>query len=299
MTFPCHASAPATCDDHTAVAARRRGLLRAAVVTALIAIAAPAAAADWLDDTLRGSYSNTAPVHWEGINFGATLGLSNMTTDFGNSSSALVAYSLRNTTVQNEFSPSSWTTLPSNTTNGRQYSIFLGYNVQWSELVLGLDGSYNRPSSLTSSARDSISRIVTTSDTYVNTVSVTAQSSLKLVDYATMRVRAGYAFGQFLPYAVVGAAVGRLNYATTATTTVSGNSPSIAAPNNTYGPVTDVQSSSKDGAIVPGFVVGLGLDVAIMPNVFLRGEWEFVGFAPVGGIRAVVNTGRVGVGLRF
>ena len=40
-------------------------------------------------------------------------------------------------------------------------------------------------------------------------------SSLKLTDYATFRGRAGYAFGQFLPYAFVGAAVGRMNYSTT------------------------------------------------------------------------------------
>jgi opacity protein-like surface antigen len=152
---------------------------------------------------------------------------------------------------------------------------------------------------LEASASDTIRRQVTTSDTFVNSVDITAQSSLKLIDYATMRVRAGYAYGQFLPYAVLGAAVGRFNYATTATTTVSGNSTTIPPPNNVYGPHTDVQTKAKDGAIVGGFVVGLGMDVAILPNMFLRGEWEFVGFAPVSGIRTGINTGRVGVGMRF
>ena len=41
------------------------------------------------------------------------------------------------------------------------------------------------------------------------------------------------------------------------------------------------------------------MDVAVTTNVFLRGEWEYVGFAPVSGIRAGLNTGRVGVGVRF
>jgi hypothetical protein len=50
------------------------------------------------------------------LNFGVQLGLNNMNTDF--SASSLVAYSLRNTTLENEFSPSSWATMPSNTTNG-------------------------------------------------------------------------------------------------------------------------------------------------------------------------------------
>lgn len=260
-------------------------------------------AADWPQsepEPLRGSYSEpTRSIRWDGINLGVHLGVSNMNTDFGNSSSSLIAYSLRNTTLQNEFQPSTWTTLPSNTTNGRQYGGFLGYAVQWDELVLGIDGAYNRPSTMESSASDTIARQVTTSDTFVNQVNITSSSSLKLVDYATIRARAGYAFGQFLPYAVIGGAVGRFNYANSATTITSGNSPSIAPPNNTYGPVTDTQSDSKDNAIVGGFVVGLGMDVALLPNVFLRGEWEFVAFAPVGGIRANLNTARVGLGVRF
>ncbi len=125
-------------------------------VAVLVIAALPvtcAQAADWPETEsapLRGSYSApqaASPLRWDGINFGVHLGMSNMNTDFGNSSSSLIAYSLRNTTLQDEFQPSSWTTLPSNTTNGRQYGAFLGYAVQWDELVLGVDGAYNRPSS--------------------------------------------------------------------------------------------------------------------------------------------------------
>jgi outer membrane immunogenic protein len=298
MTFLCRVSAPVPNKVRIAVAARRRKLLCAAAVAALTAMgAAPALAADWLDNTLRGTIANNAPVRWEGVNFGATMGLSNMTTNFGSSTSTLVAYSLRNTTVENEFSPSSWTALPTNTTNGRQYSLFLGYSMQWNELVLGFDGSYNKPSTLEASARDSIARQVTTSSLVNEALTITAQSQLKLVDYATLRARAGYAMGQFLPYAVVGAAVGRFNYATTATVHDVGTplAGSTVTAFNTF----DTQTSAKDGVVVGGFLVGLGMDIAIFPNVFLRGEWEYVGFAPVNGIRAGVNTGRLGVGLRF
>jgi opacity protein-like surface antigen len=259
-----------------------------------------ARAADWVDDTLRGSYSSSkAPVRWDGVQFGGSLGLSSMTTDFGNSSSELIAYSLRNTTLEAEARPSSWTTLPTNTTNSRQYGLFIGYNMQWSELVLGFDLGYNKPANLEANAIDSIFRRTTTSDTFVNDVRITAQSSLKVIDYATFRGRAGYSYGQFLPYVVLGGAVARVNYSTVATTTVSGNSPTVPAPNNTYGPITDVQSRGRNGAIIAGFVIGAGIDVAILPNLFLRGEWEYVGLAPIGGIRAGINTGRIGVGLRF
>ena len=43
----------------------------------------------------------------------------------------------------------------------------------------------------------------------VRKASFAASSSLKLIDYATGRVRAGYAFGQFLPYGAAGIAVGQ------------------------------------------------------------------------------------------
>ncbi|MGH6664184.1 MAG: outer membrane protein, partial [Pseudolabrys sp.] len=255
----------------------------------LIAIApAGALAADmpyWPSPVIKTS----GPMRWDGINFGAQLGLSNMNTDFGNSTSDLVAYILRNTEVENQFSPSSWTALPSNTTNGRQLGAFLGYNWQWDELVVGFDAAYNYMSSMQTSASDTISRqVVTTPDNVNNAITITAQSSLKLIDYATARFRAGYTFGQFLPYAVVGGAVGRFNYANSATVHNVGTPPagSPILPFDTL----DTDSSAKNNAVVGGLLGGLGVDVSIFANVFLRAEWEYVAFAPVGGIRANMNT---------
>lgn len=274
------------------------GLLKTVVVagTALAMSAAYARAAD-MPEFLRGS---TAPSYsrWDGVNFGAQFGLTNMNADFGGSASSLVAFALRNTEVEDQFSPSNWTTLPPTTTNGRQYGVFLGYNVQWDQLVIGFDLAYNNVSSLEASASDTISRqVVTTPDNVNNAVTITAQSSLKLIDYATMRARAGYAFGRFLPYAVVGAAVGRFNYANTATVHDVGTPPA-GSPVLPFDTVS-TESNSKNNAVVGGPLVGLGLDVAVIPNVFLRAEWEYIAFATVGGIRANMNTGRVGVGARF
>jgi opacity protein-like surface antigen len=61
----------------------------------------------------------------------------------------------------------------------------------------------------------------------------------------------------------------------------------------------DTESDSKNNAIAGGVLAGLGLDVAVLPNVFVRAEWEYIAFAPVGGIRTTLNTGRVGIGARF
>src|SRR6202158_1065050 len=222
MTCTSHANADGGRRRAAAARAARPALRVCAAAGWLLTAAqfAPAMAADLFDDSfLRGSLSSKSPARWDGVNFGAHIGVANMHTDFGTSTGSLVAFILRNSTLENEARPSGWTTLPSNTTNGRSYGAFLGYNMQWSELVLGVDLAYNRLLSMQSSASDSIRRIVTTSDGVQHDVTISAQSSLKLIDYATLRGRAGYAFGQSLPYAVIGGAVGRFNYSNSATVT--------------------------------------------------------------------------------
>ena len=203
-----------------------------------------AAAADMPDQPfLRGSYlTDNAPrhVHWDGLVFGAQYGWSNLVTAFDD----------LNTQT---------------TTNGSSFGGFVGYNTQWDELVLGIDGGYSRLD-----LAETSSVVVSGSD--VN------KASYKLTDYATFRARAGYAFGQFLPYAFVGGAVGRINYSVT-----------------DNGTVVD----AKDNAYTAGFVAGLGIDVKLLPNVLLRGEWEYVAFAPVSDIRSSTNTARVGIGVLF
>ena len=121
--------------------------LSAWLIAALVA-AGTAQAADWNDNFLRGSLGSTGNMRWDGVNFGGQFGVSNMNTDFGNSTSGLIAYILRNTEVQDQFSPSNWTTLPSTTTNGQQYGAFLGYNWQLDQIVLGFDAAYNRVSNV-------------------------------------------------------------------------------------------------------------------------------------------------------
>ena len=100
-----------------------------------------------------------------------------MDTDFGSSTTQLVAYILRNSTLESEASPSTWTALPHNITNGRNYGAFLGYSVQMEQLVLGVDAAYNRLSSMQASASNSISRRVTTSDNVQHDVTITAQAT--------------------------------------------------------------------------------------------------------------------------
>ena len=122
-------------------------------------------AADWpgAAPVLRGTVS-PGYVRWDGWQAGIQAGFGNMNADFGNSTSSMVAFILRNSTLESEGHPSSWTTLPSNTTTGPVFGGFVGYNWQWSELVVGWDLAYKRPASLNSSASDSLRRLFDTSD---------------------------------------------------------------------------------------------------------------------------------------
>ena len=203
------------------------------------AMSTGASAADMPETILRGStYSEPSPdyMRWDGISFGATFGWTNMTVDYTDAFSSGVH--------------------ATESTNSAQFGGFVGYNMQWETLVLGVEGAHNRPNSLNSSGS-----------------SLGQSATYKLIDYGTVRARAGYAFSQFLPYAFLGGAVGRLNY--------------------------DTPSATRDNAFAPGFEAGLGIDVALMPNVFLRAEYEYVLFGRVGGVRSNISTARAGVGIRF
>jgi len=278
---------------------RLRGVAGLLALFLAAASSGPAAAADLLDTSfLRGSLSG-GPVRWDGVVLGGQIGYQSMNADFGNSTSSQIAFLLRNSTLEDEFAPSGWTTLPNKLTSGQSYGVFLGYNMQWDDLVLGADIAYNKVSHANPSANDSINRIVTLNDatSTSDNVSIAASSSIKLIDYGTFRGRAGYAFGQFLPYAVFGGAVGRFDYTTTSTVTVIQTPTNPPGAPSTFGPVTTTDSQSNKFGY--GFVYGLGMDVAITPNIFLRGEWEYIAFNKVGDIRTTVNTGRVGLGVRF
>jgi outer membrane immunogenic protein len=275
------------------------GIVGLLSVSVTVASNEKATAADWSGGPyLRGSLQPLLGyARWEGFFAGGDVGYSNLNADFGSSTQDQVAYILRNTVIESEFAPSTWTTLPTSVTNSVSYGGFIGYNLQFEQVVLGVDIGYHRPVSMATSVSDSIERQFMTSDGYNNDVRVDAQASLKLVDYGTVRGRVGYAFGRFLPYVLFGGAVGRFDYSHSASVTAFGYDAS-GGGGLPYS-LVQTESESKGGAFSPGIVAGLGLDVSVAPHVFLRGEWEYVDFAAVGNISSYINTGRIGLAVLF
>jgi opacity protein-like surface antigen len=56
------------------------------------------------------------------------------------------------------------------------------------------------------------------------------------------------------------------------------------------------QTSTKNGAFYFGYAAGVGIEICVMPNVFVRGEWEF---DDVQSMHANINSARTAIGVRF
>jgi len=258
-----------------------------------------AAAGDLLDmPILRGS--NTidlgGPTRWDGVYAGAQVGRAFSGTDFSNSTSSLVAFILRNTTIEAENHVSDWTTLGKADTSATSWGAFAGYQTQWDEIVLGVEANYNR-TNMSSAASDSMRRTFTTSDGYSNDVQVTASSSIHITDYATFRARAGWAVGNALPYAFLGVAVGRGDVTQSARVIASGFD-TTGAGNPPYS--SDItKTTAKTDAFAYGWTAGLGIEYALMQRFFVRAEYEYVKFGAFNDLNTYIQTARVGAGVKF
>jgi outer membrane immunogenic protein len=271
---------------------RARGLL---AVLFLIAGLERAAAADpaSLPPILRGSeveeVRSPSYTRWDGFYVGGHVAFLSGGANFGNATQPLVAYILRETAVENLFNVSGWTTLSKQGSSSNGFGAFAGVNTQWDDVVLGLDVTYVK-TSWNATSTDSISRhSVNGTDTYDTTVSASASFSLK--DYASLRARAGWVTNQFLPYLTGGFVVGRADIFKSATVTeVENGVPRTLTPSS----VTEAGTQ-----FVYGYSAGAGIDVALMPNLFARAEYEYVQFFGLGGTHVYLNTARAGLAARF
>jgi outer membrane immunogenic protein len=230
---------------------------------------------------------------WEGMYAGAQVGAGTSNMNFRDAPNSIINHALRQSTLEGEFNVSQWPVLSSVDTRSPNAGGFIGYNAQFEDVVLGIEGNYNR-TSLTARQADSLVRVVTTADGNQYDTLVNASASIQIQDYATLRARAGWAAGRFLPYAMMGFAFGTANIQRTAFVDAIVQAP--GGPPFFIGPFGATESKK---AFIYGYSAGGGLDVALTSRIFLRGEYEYVKFSPVMGIRANVQAGRVGAALRF
>ncbi len=178
---------------------------------------------------------------------------------------------------------------------------FAGYNTQWQDLILGIEGDYTHSPVTIVASTAPLSR-VTSAGGNAYSVNLTATGQFGVTDFGSLRARAGYVFGNFLPYGFAGFALGRGSYSITSD--VSGQQNSAGGVPCTENGTTCIDydypnSVGKASTLLYGFSVGGGFDMALTQNIFLRAEYEFVQFAPVANITAKISSARVGAGFKF
>jgi opacity protein-like surface antigen len=273
--------------------------MRAVAVGAFVLLLVQGAAAQ---DALRGSSpileGPAVAYDWSGTYGGAHASYVIGNTNFSNVSQPLLAQILRLTTLEDEAQVSSWPIIV-NPQGARTtgYGGFVGFNSRWDEIVLGFEASYSRLN-YRNTATGSLSRIITLSDDYQYSVTASTTSTVEITDLVTLKGRVGYSVGQWLPYVTAGLALARGN---------KSNSASVSYPLPDYAGTTipqppnppafsDSASENKSNILGYGYAFGAGVDLALLPNVFLRAEYEYTYLT---NFSTGLNNGRVGIAVKF
>lgn len=284
---------------------RSIALMLGSTALATSLLAAPSFAADY--PVLRGSQIEDAPpapsrFSWEGFYVGGGAGVSDTKFKPGNGLQDLARFAFRNTLLGAEYDMGALVSnLPEKRDSGATYFGFAGYNFTFGDAMLGFEADYTR-SGHQYVLGDYIGRRAVTSNGTVNDFSLTTNQGAKLDDYATARMRMGWAVGSFMPFATIGGAVGRFN--TTSTITATNN---ITQVNPVTGVVYQgpaggyplIVGATKKNVYGFGLTIGGGIDWALADNMFLRGEYQLIRFADVEGTTTTVNTARAALGVKF
>jgi outer membrane immunogenic protein len=268
---------------------------RLVLAAMMVGVAHGALAADLPDlPVLRGFVSDaprSARTNWQGFYVGGQAGFGAADMNFSTTNNALIAAVTANPIVQQAQFPSFPPIGKVNTDKNAGFGGFIGYNAQWDDAVVGLDISYLHQTLKGSAMADFETfnqQGMTTTDTHTDTA-----ASLTLRDFGSARMRGGWAFGSFLPYAFAGIGLGMAdvtrNISVTRTVVVNGVV--------TSGPSTASWNQNQSNHFVYGYAAGVGLDTMLMAGLFLRLEYEYLRLGTA--VDVSVNTVRAGLGYKF
>lgn len=242
----------------------------------------PARAADYL----RGSYGGeVAPKQavaqdWAGFYIGAFAGYS-VTQNMPGSVSV--------------FGPSGAAAAPASValSEGHKgktnFGGFAGVNFLWDDVIMGIEADYTHGGA--KSTGSSPLTMFTDTGVPANRLNAVVSSTVQARDWGTFRGRVGYAMGMLMPYVTLGAALGNLDSSRTIVGTASADGGATWAP---------YASTRTKSGLAFGAAFGAGIEAQIIPNTFLRAEWQTVQFAG-SGIRpeTAIHSGRIGAGVKF
>lgn len=267
----------------------RRILLAAAlsmgVVQASFAADLPVLRGGFVDD-----YAGPGVVDWQGVYVGGHAGWGRSDMNFTGTTRPVIASLLAYTEVENEMGVSQWPLMGKESARGNGYGAFVGYNSQWDDVVIGVEATYMHGKFGGSSADSMSRRLRTTSG--VHDITALSAAAIEINDIGTVRARAGYAVGAFLPYVFGGVAFGQADIVRAAGVIGTLDSGGGPAP---LKPLSKVEINKAH--LLYGYTAGLGVDVNLYAGLFLRAEWEYIRFTSA--IDTNINTVRAGLGYKF
>lgn len=259
-------------------------------------------------DYLRGSQFGDAPLSsgyparatdWSGFYVGGFAGYSSVNFDSKKAPGGLIANFLRDTVVENEMHVSNMLNIPSRSTSKESLGAFFGYNTQWDDIVLGIEGDYTHIG-LSNKSSDELGRSMNISSGYFATAQVSGKTSVKLEQLSTLRGRIGYAMGNFMPFVTAGLAFGTGKIANSASVTVvqTDADPTDATPLPTLFTSSNSLAGGRSSATMVGGVVGGGVEAAF-GSLLVRGEVLYAKLGTQGKASIDYTTARVGAGVKF
>lgn len=254
---------------------------RLVLVAAMWGAVSAAHAADLPDlPVLRGPFTEgltTSRVNWQGFYVGGQ-------GDYGMMTSKISPTINSDLQSPSNFVPPAgiaYNWLPLGQAHGASagYGAFAGYNWQWDDVIVGVEANYLHGGFRASSS--------STGYTYTASLNVASTAYSKAVvsvpDFGSLRLRAGYVAGCFLPYGFIGAGFG----SQTVDRGIAANPPPALA-------VSTMVSKEK---FVYGYSAGVGFDVMLIAGLFLRAEYEYQ--RVTSDIESNINSVRAGLGYKF
>jgi opacity protein-like surface antigen len=273
------------------------------LAAALFGMAQGAQAADLPDlPILRGSLPDgysARTVNWQGYYIGGQAGYGSADMDFSRANSGQIARLLANTVIESGMQVSQWPIgIGKSSQRQTAFGGFVGYNGQWDDVVLGVEASYMH-GRFFGSQTTTVSRVSAAplSDNNFHAVDATSLASQEITDMATLRARAGYAVGSFLPYMFGGVALGNANIVRAVSVTDSWAPTAAGAVAPGAMSATLSADITQHNHLLVGYSAGLGVDVALVGGLFMRAEWEYARFS--GAVDTSINTVRAGLGYKF
>lgn len=274
---------------------------RLILAVAMAAAVQGAQAADLPDfPVLRGGLSeglSRTVTIWQGYYVGGQVGYGSTDMDFSKSHSGITSRILANTVIENDMQVSQWPlALGKSSQRNSAFGAFAGYNAQWEDVVLGVEASYMH-GKFSGNSSSTMSRISAgpLSDGDIHAVTATSTGSMEITDMGTLRVRAGYAYENFLPYMFGGVALGNANIVRSVTVSDQWGATEAAA---LAAPAAIVSGSeAQHNHLLYGYSAGVGVDMMLWGGLFARAEYEYVRFT--GAVDTSINTVRGGLGYKF